>query len=78
MKNTAKTYSTNTTLDVKLQHADISTYLLNQLEDQKHIYVTIHDSQKQINTIRLINISQTPERLKQKNWKKANAKVNIG
>ena len=33
-KHTAKKYSTNNiTLDVKAQHTDINTYLLNQLED---------------------------------------------
>ena len=59
-----KTYSTNITLDVKPQHIDINTYSLNQLEGDKHIYKPIPDSQKQINTNRLININQTPERLK--------------
>ena len=52
-------------MDVQPQHTDINTYSLNQLENDKHIYKPIHDSQKQINTNRPININQTPERLKQ-------------
>ena len=51
-----KTYSTNITLDVKPQRTDINTYSLNQLEDDKHIYKPIHDSEKQINTNMPINI----------------------
>ena len=43
-KHTAKTYSTNVTLDVKPQHTDINTYSLNQLEDEKHIYKPIHET----------------------------------
>ena len=35
-----------------------------------NIYKSIHDSQKQINTNRLVNINQTPERLKQTTVKK--------
>ena len=45
-KHTSKTYNTNITLDVKSQHTDINTYSLNQLEDNKHIYKPIYDSQK--------------------------------
>ena len=66
-KNTAKTCSakyTNITLSVKPRHTDINTYSLNQLESDKNIYKPIHDSQKQINANRLLNINQTPERLK--------------
>ena len=62
-KHTAETYSINITLDVKPQHPDINTYSLNQLEDDKHIYQPTDDSQKKINTSRVININQTPERL---------------
>ena len=65
---TAKTYSTNITLDVK---PDINTCSLNQLKDDKHIYKPIPDSQEQINTNRLININQTSERLKQTTVKKS-------
>ena len=43
---------------------------MNQLKDDNHIYKPIHDSQKQINIKRLININQTPERLKQITVKK--------
>ena len=57
-------------MDVKPQHIDINTYLLNQLENDKQIYRPIHDSQKKINTNRLINSNQTPERLKQTTVKK--------
>ena len=66
----AKTYSTSITLDVKPQQTDINTFSLSQLEDEKHIYKPIHDSQKQTNTNRLINITQTLERLKQTTLKK--------
>ena len=59
-----KTQSTGTVLDVKPRHSDINTYSLNQFEDDKHICKPIHDSQKQINTSRLIDINQTSERLK--------------
>ena len=45
-KHTAKTYSTYITLDVRPQHTDINTYSLNHLEDDKHIYKPIHNSQK--------------------------------
>ena len=55
---------------VKPQHSDIKVNLLNHLEDDKHIYKAYHNSQKQINTNRLININQKPERLKQKTVKK--------
>lgn len=55
---------------VKPQHSDIKANLLNHLEDDKHIYKAYHNSQKQINTNRLININQKPERLKQKTVKK--------
>ena len=68
-KRTTKTYSTNITLDVQLQHTDINWYSLNQLENDKHIHESIHDSQKQINTNRLININQT-WRIKTSNCKK--------
>ena len=64
-KDTGKTYRTNITMYVQPQHTDMNTYSLNRLEDDKHIYKPIHDSQKQINTNRTININQTPERLKQ-------------
>ena len=57
-------------MDVKPQHTDINTYLLNQLENDEQIYRPIHDSQKQINTNRLINSNQAPERLKQTTVKK--------
>ena len=70
-KHTAKTYSTNITLVIKPQHTNINTYSLNQLEDGKNIYKPVHNSQKQINTNRLININQTSERLKQTTVKKA-------
>ena len=69
-KHTAKTYGTNITLHVKPQYTDINAYSLNQLEDDKFIYKPIHDSQKQTNTNRLININQTSERLKQTTVKK--------
>ena len=42
-----------------------------------NIYKSIHDSQKQINTNRLVNINQTPERLKQTTVKNTYKKVNI-
>ena len=64
-KHTAKTYSTNITLDVQPQHTDIKIYSLKQLEDDKHIHKPIHDLHKQVNTNRQVNINQTPERLKQ-------------
>ena len=57
-------------MHVKPQHNDIKTYSQNQLFDDKHIYKPIHNSQKQINTNRLININQTHERLKQTTVKK--------
>ena len=57
-------------MHVKPRHNDIKTYSQNQLFDDKHIYKSIHNSQKQINTNRLININQTHERLKQTTVKK--------
>ena len=64
-KQIAKIYNTNITLNIKPQRTDINTYSLNQSEDDKHIYKSIHDSQKQKYTNRLIKINQTPKRLKQ-------------
>ena len=69
-KHRVKTYSTNITLDIKPQHTDINTFSLNQSEDDKHRYKLIYDSQKQINTNRLININLTLEKLKQATMKK--------
>ena len=57
-EHTTKTYGTNIALDVKPRHTDFNTYSPNQLEGDKHIYKPIHDSQKQINTNRLININK--------------------
>ena len=51
-------------------NTDITTYSLSQLQDGKHIYKPIHNSQKQINTNRLININQITQRLKQRLVKK--------
>ena len=51
-------------------NTDITTYSLSQLQDGKHIYKPIHNSQKQINTNRLININQITQRLKQRPVKK--------
>ena len=57
-------------MNAKAQQTDFNIYSLNQLEDGKHIYKPTDDSQKQINTNRLININQTPKRLKQTTVKK--------